>query len=157
LRQNVREHQIQYRQKSQLLQPVGRLKTPFAGNRRKGCSGAQEKRSVLLVHRGEKRLISNKRARHLLKRRLVTILSPKNPLVLLVKSISSQRKDDLIIEKYQSSLLSRTHREHREELIHQIKKAKTGKPRKAYNEQPAEPLPYVRLPYTFGRELNDRA
>ena len=154
MRQNVRENQIQYRQKSQLVRPTGRLKHPVTGKSFPDTSG---KKSVLLIHRGNKKLITSRLARHLWKNGLVTRLSSKKPLVLLLKPTSSSRKDDLIIEKYQSALLSRTHREHREELIHQIKKAKTGKPRKAYNEQPAEPLPYVRLPYTFGRELNDRA
>lgn len=83
-----------------------------------------------------------KQARHLLHTREAFVYSQK-PFVL---------KATPIIERvYSSNFVCRQLREHREELISQVSKAKTGKPRRAYNEAIKQGR-YVRLPYGFGRD-----
>ena len=146
--ENVRVKALKYRQKEENLPPSGRRKNPRqCGPEKKGPALGREN-CVLVIGNRSNYWTTAKQARYKLRKRLAVILSSK-PFIIQEKHPSRPVKDDLIIEKVFSSLACRSLRVHREELHYLILKAKTGKPRKAYIDQPADPLPYVPLPCGF--------
>ena len=127
--------------------PSGRHKNP-----RKGTIKGGEK-CALVIGKRSNYWITVKQARHKLRSRLAVVVG-SNPLILQEFRPSRSTKDDLIIEKVYSALVCRKMREHRDELIHQISKARFGKPRRAYKKQPDLFEGYIPLPYGFG--LDDK-
>jgi hypothetical protein len=127
----------------------GRRKNPrqYGPNNKGPASGGVN--CVLVIGDKSNYWITAKQARYKLRERLAVILSSK-PFVLKEARARASLKDDLIIEKVFSCLVSRKMREHREELIHQVSMARNGKPRKAYIESAREPSPYVPVPFGFG-------
>lgn len=90
--------------------------------------------------------VKMKPARHMIRDRRAVVLSQK-PFVLREYFHSS-----LIVERiFHSNFVCRQLREHREELLSQVSKARTGKPRRAYNEIIKEAR-YTPLPHGFGRD-----
>lgn len=130
--------------KSSSLSPHPAVKTGKKGRKSKPHRGQASRREYCVLVIGEEPdyWVKIKQARHLLHARLAVIHS-KKPFVL---------KAGPVIERiYFSNFVCRKLREHRDELIHQVSKAKTGKPRRAYNEVFKQGR-YIRLPHGFGRE-----
>ena len=152
--QNVRPAKLKYTQKC-ILPPSGRRKTtPSPQDLHIKASAPHRENCVLVIGVEADYLVKIKQARHLLRQCLAIKLSSE-PFVICEVSPSRPCKDDLIIEKVFSCLVSRKMREHREELIHQVSKARTGKPRKAYVEKFIDPGSYVPIPFGFGSDCYD--
>lgn len=138
---SVRGLQLKYK-KASWGAPSGRRKNPC----KKPISGGEN--CALVLGKKSNYWITVKQARRKLHKRLAVFCSTK-PFIIREISVSHPPDDDLIIEKVYSALLCRQMREHRDELIHQISKARTGKPRRAYIK-PFYDDPYVPLPFGFG-------
>ena len=138
---SVRGLQLKYK-KASWGAPSGRRKNP-----RKKPTGGEN--CALVIGKESNYWITVKQARHKLHKRLAVFYSSK-PFIIREISVSHPPDDDLIVEKVYSALLCRRLREHRDELIHQIAKARFGKPRRAYEKQPDTSRAYVPLPLGFG-------
>lgn len=141
---NVRDVKLKYTAKA-TLPPTGRRKTPSQAFPRKRGRAPRRENYVLVIGEEASYWVKIKQARYMLRDRLAVMLSSQ-PFVIEALPI---------IERVYSCLVCRRLRVHREELIHQVSVARTGKPRRAYAEY-MEDTGYIPLPCDFGREINDR-